>query len=741
MGTTWVNSFNINEPIYNEIRKMLTDFYKGIVDKHISLLHKVRQNPVEARKVLKYQTKIRDDATTAVQEFYKMSDNGVHHPNNWKIFIRSLFNSIVLNDALMVRLTVDKTNPRKMSDGVSSSMKIKQDRKARIKLDENGEPEGWYIGTNNDRFFNYISDIYLKNLNATERADFTNSSIEEKVTILNNYLRENKLYANGVRQPVQHTGGSIIRRILGFTEDAGDTLIAHVQDVAFNWIGDGDGDTVNIILFPRQDFTLKLAELLRSPALTNMQDASSDLNIFEHAPTTHPADYKGFVDTMVGSIKYNNAQGIVTNLKTVASVLEIKLGDNPIVLSDNTEINIIKAKDFVVMDYAPLNNDVTKDNIPAFASIVNKDGTEWTGTGKKYLKTIAHHERLMLLNAATDNTKEHLISKMWNIDLDAIIAKIYKRADGNPLTKEQIQLLKGLNKEFNYSTLRNGRDIKTRNKLEDNTWYGRAKALHDFLNGDKEYQLGMLNSRTKLKYSSLKFKDITISKELSVDEMLIIRPYEKMLEDSRIADNSKTSKSWGPISRSPLRFTNMKYQNTHFAAMNGIADIDGLNTKILKILELSKGVVTQETRQAVLSFINKFDPAWRTQLKQGRKTKAKNAKEPTSQIYNYDESMNEFLQPWLKEYKDLVRKHGEGFKIVFSYMALKGVGDVKRMNLFYPPEMFSPQVYKAYMESWEEAFFAMDTNTGEDITSSEKGKTTAQQRVTDVIQTNMRCIE
>ena len=98
----------------------------------------------------------------------------------------------------------------------------------------------------------------------------------------------------------------------------------------------------------------------------------------------------------------------------------------------------------------------------------------------------------------------------------------------------------------------------------------------------------------------------------------------------------------------------------------------------------------------------------------------------------------------LKKFKHSAKdfaKHGEAFKVVFSYMALKGIGDIKRMNLFYPPEMFNANVYSAYMESWEQAFFAVDKTTGEDVVSSEKGKTTAQQRVPDVIQSSIRCIE
>ena len=744
MGSTWVNSFNINEPIYNKIRKMLNNFYKTIVDGHIDTFHRVATDPDYARKWLRYQTQIRDDATTEVQELYKLSEYGIHHPSKWKIFRRSIFNGLILENALKVRLTIDKTNPRKLSNGASSSLKLKQDKLGRIKLDKDGTPEGWYVGVGNDRLFNYVSDIYLGKLQdkvgrenfAKERQDFIDSPMENKVNVLNAFLKDSPIMANGVRQPVQHVGGSIMRNILGFLPDVGDSLVAHVKDVAFQWIGDGDGDTVNINIFPSQEFSKELANLLKDKALANQQTATSDLNIFEHAATTHPGDYKGFVNTMLSAIKYNNGQGIMTNLKTVASVLELKLGGSPITFSDGTEVNVVKAKDFVVMDYAPLKQEVTKDDLPDFATIVNKDGSEYDGVGKKYLRTTAQHERLLLLNAATDNTKEHLISKMWKINFDTVVSLMYKRTDGNPLTNVQMQILKKLNQMFNYSKLRSGRDPKKNVKLEDDAWYRKAKSLYEFLTGDADYQLGLINQRTKPKKDKLSITGISINSEMTTDEMLITRPYEKMLKDF-----GKTQVS------SPIRYTENRVSNGHFNAMLGFsvegADIsyEGLNDKINKIIFDLGITVTQEMKNAARKYINEFDAAWRAHLNKSRKKKSKFAKEPTSQIYSYDEDMNTFIMPWEKQLNTNIEKYGEGFRLIASYLSLKGIGDVKRMNLLYKHTFYNPQVYDAYMKAWETIFFANDPNTGLNLMDSVRAKSTAARRVPDVTNLEGRCID
>ena len=743
MGSTWVNSFNINEPIYNKIRKKLNNFYKTIVDGHIDTFHKVATDPAYARKYLSYQTKIRDDATTEVQELYKKSPYGIHHPNNWKIFRRSIFNGLILENALKVRLTVDKTNPRKKSDGASSSLKLKQDKLGRIGLNKDGTPEGWYIGTGNDRIFNYVSDIYLDKLQnklssqefVEARQDYIDSPMENKVNILNAFLKDNPIMANGVRQPVQHVGGSIMRNILGFLPDVGDSLVAHVKDVAFHWIGDGDGDTVNINIFPSQKFSKELATLLKDKALANQQTATSDLGIFEHAPTTNPANYKGFVDTMLSAIKYNNGQGIMTNLKTVASVLELKIGDNPIKFSDGTEVNVVKAKDFVVMDYAPLKQDVSKEDLPDFATIVNKNGSEYDGVGKKYLRTTAQHERLLLLNAATDNTKEHLISKMWKIDFDSVVNLMYKRTDGLPLTTTQMQILKKLNQMFNHSKLRSGRDPRKNTRLEDDKWYQRAKDLYLFLTGDAEYQLGLINQRTNLKKDKLSITGININKEMTTDEMLITRPYERMIKDF---PNSQSS--------SPIRFSKNREANGHFNAVLGFSldnsDVkyEGLNDKIASIIKDEKISITIEMKEAARKFINEFDTAWRTHLAKGRKEKSKFAKEPTSQIYSYDENMFEFISPWEKQLQENIDTYGEGFRLVASYLSLKGIGDVKRMNLLYKSTFYNDKVYDAYMRSWETIFFANDPNTGLNLMDSIRSEATSKRRVPDVVHTEKGCI-
>ena len=444
----------------------------------------------------------------------------------------------------------------------------------------------------------------------------------EKTAILNRYLEENEIIALGSRQPIQHVGGVIIRRIKGILPDVGDSLVAHVKDVAFQWIGDGDGDTVNLSILPNNEKLKKLSSLLQSEALKNEQTATADLNIFKHAPKTHPASYNGFVDTMLSTISNTNGQGIATNIKTSASVMELKLGDNPITFTDNVQVKVVKNKDFVVMDYAPLNDDVTNEDIPDFARIVNKDGSKWDGVGKKYLRTTAQHERLLILNAATDNTKEHLITKMWNMNYDSMVARIFKRTDGKPLSDNHLKVLKNLIRFFNYSPIRNGRDPETRMKLEDKAWYQNIKQRYNFINSSSEQKSTTIINQTKLKKDKLAIKDINISDKLVVDEFLILKPFERMLNDMNIANSDKSLKSWGPFTGSPLRYKREKYENTHFAALDGRAfNKEGLNQKIV---ELTKDLnVTEESKEAARQYILKFDSAWSAHIKDGLKKKAK----------------------------------------------------------------------------------------------------------------------
>ena len=751
-GATWVNSFNINEPIYNNIRKKLINFYQGIVDNHIDVLHKVSTDPDYARNFLRFQTRIREDATNEIQSLSEISDRAVHHPAKWKIFRTSIFNSIILNNAMKVRLTLDRNNPTKITEGASSSFKLKSDILNRIKLNKKGIPEGFLVGAGNDRIFNYVSDLYMQslvskvndkfkddNLTAVQlreemskaRREFIDLNKNQKVNTLNAYLKENPIIANGVRQPVQHIGGSIFRPILGFLPDVGDALVAHPKDVTFQWIGDSDGDTVNLNIYPDQGLASEIMELLESKALENEQTATSDLNIFEHAENTHPGSYTGFVKTMLSAVQYNGGQGIITNLKTTASVLELKLGDNPIILEDGTEIKIIKSKDMVVMNYAPLKKDVTSKDLPAFAKIVNKDGSAYDGVGKKYLKTTAQHERLLLLNAATDNTKEHLLGKVWNINFDTEVKRIFKRVDGIDLTPKQIKALKEFKDIFNYSKIRSGRD-SLGNKLDDDAWYFKSKALYDFLTSDnKESQLQYINRL--MDRSKIKIKDITISKEMTVDEMLISRPYQKMLE------------FYGATNIiSPLRYSKNKTDLAHDAAISGFEDessgvkIQGLNQKLKAIQASLKFKGGKEVKEAARKFGNEFAAAWEQQLRDTITSKNKFAKEPTSQIYSYDESMNKFLIPYRETLKNQLEKYGEDFRLLFSYRALLGLGDVKRRNLLFPHDFYTPQIIDAYFTSWENVFFSKDKE-GLNILDSRRAVETARLRIPDVTNDKGRC--
>ena len=730
MGTTWANAFNINEPIYNEIRRKLINFYESIANEHIDKLHKVISDPEYAKKFFKSQTAIRDDATNEIQELFKMSDYGHHHLNIWKIIRRSLFNYSIINNALMGRISVDRTNPRKMTFGASTSLKIKQDILGRINLDKDDTPEGWYIGMGNDRMFSYISDLYLNKYADKEAKDiFRNSNTEERMEILNSFLQNNEILAKGVRQPVQHVGGAIFRKILGFLPDVGDSLVAHVKDVAFQWIGDGDGDTVNIIVFGNQSFAKEIRDLLKSEALVNQQTATSDLDVFEHSEQTSPASYKGFTETLTQTIKYANGQGIMTNLKTVASVLELKLGNNPIVLTNNSVINVIKAKDFVVMDYAPLKQNITEKDLPDFASIVNKNGSEYTGVGKKYMRTTAQHERLLLLNAATDNTKEHLIGKKWKIDFDKTMSFIFKKEDGSPLMPAEITLLKNLSNVFNYSKLRNGRHPVTGNKMEDNEWYDYAKIVSMFLNGTPEYQLGDIQQKVKLEKNKLNIKEITINNELTVDEMLITNPIKR--RERFTANDSESS--------TPLRYSKNRYDNANDYAMLGFKtsdsslEIKGLNDVFSDILKEEGIIVTQDLKNAVKDFSNKFDAAWRAQLNKADVSKVAKSKEPTAQMYSYDEDMNTFLAPYRKELESLSEQYGKGFKMLLSYRTFRGFGDVKRFNLLYPHDFMDAKVYDAYKKVWTEIFFVKDPNTGLNLMDSFTATPTAKRRVPDVV--------
>ena len=750
MGTTWANSFNIDEPVFNKIREKLFEIYTNIMDEHLKLLHEARNNPDTMRKLVRYHYRVLDDATTQVQKLMNLSKYGVHHPAIRKIFRPSIFNQLVLQGALKARISINRTNPNVVTNGVSTTAKLKQDKLGRIKLDKNGIPEGVMVGAGNDRLFNYIQDKFIEYQFRTtdfDRKGFLAQSFEIRTRQLNKFLKDTEIiYDMQIsRQPIQHDGGVVYRKILEILPDVGNSIVAHIQDVAYAWIGDGDGDTVNVSQLSSEKDTKELTNLLES-ARNVVPTFTSDLSKYKHAEPTNPLSYNGFTETLLSAVKYHNAQARVTNIKTIASIMELKLGDNPIILTDGVEIEVIKARDMVIADYAPLLDDYDTQDLPDFASIVDKNGKPWKeGAGEKYMKTMAAHARLDLLNAATDNVKEHLIGKMWGLTYDNMIGLMYKRKDGKPLEKEHIELLKKLNKFFNYSAIRNGRNKATQRKMTDSEFYAKTEGIYNFLKNPATGKEDILKNVIKLKNKKVGIESITISDKLVVDEVLLTRPYELMhLEANKLNGDSELP-SYGHISGTPLSFTDSKDRNTHFATINGFRseemNVPGLNDEISNIINaLPKGQkLTREVYNIAKEWVVKFDAAWRKQLNKGRNQKAKYQKEPTSQTYDYDKDMMEFMIPWEESFAKGMLRYGEAFRLAITYKMFIGIADIKRMNLFYEIDMINPAVYKTYMRIHETLFHAKDKN-GVDLMSSQIAKTTTDQRITDVIDRG-RCLE
>jgi len=735
LGTTWANSFNIDSPVINKLRDLIINEFKSILDRHLNTLHNIRTSPEYARKWLRYQTKVRNDLTDEIKTLYQKTEGfGIHHSMYWDVFKQSIFNSLILDGGMKAKIGIDKANPGKMSKGMSSSVKIKADMMDRIALDSDGNPEGVIVGVNNDRLFNYISDLYLQKVPAKDQDSFKQLMLLEKLPIINNFLSANEILLGNVRQPVQSPGGYVFRNVLSFNEDLGDVVLMHNKDVAYYLIADSDGDTANISIWPNQPVVKEIANLLKDKSLKVLMDTSSDLNIFEPSEKTNPGSYKGFTKTMLSSIQGFGGMGIITNLKTTAGVLELKLGDSVIKLDNGTDFTVIKALDYVTMDYAPLKDSVTEKDIPYFAKIVNKEGDKYDGVGKKYLRTTASHERLILLNAATDNTKEHLIISKWGISYDTVYTRMFKRVDGKEFNKPEIKVLKKLVSNFNYSSRRNGQTAK-KDKMDNVDFYRVSKEVYTFINqseeGRNDHTIGAINL-TFPPLKDVRLKEINISDKITVDEMLLSRPYEKFLDDKIIAEKSTKVKSWNGAESNPLEWSETFKKNINLHALYGYVsqeesnNIPGLNSQIQDMINirntLSKNIDVSNyanVKQAVKTFANEFDPLWRKALREAKGNKAKFTKSPTVLIYDYNDIMSKFVDSYKSKYNNLIKKHGELADMMLTWHMLDGLGQIENVQLYYPADFIHQQTMTAYMKTHEKLMHAFDNTTGLDLISSD----------------------
>ena len=174
-----------------------------------------------------------------------------------------------------------------------------------------------------------------------------------------------------------------------------------------------------------------------------------------------------------------NAQGVATNAVTFFEDMHYKgfkatIGGQSIIARD-------PHKDMVLMDYAPLNDDISQEYLDDLnlGKLVNKNGETWV-SGDKYLMTSPSKELGLILQGAVDHVKELLLHDWKYGGYDFLIPKMFVQDTGAPIGQKQSRTIaRLLRKELTYGGLRHGRDPDSRRSKSIESMFDDSKKMYD----------------------------------------------------------------------------------------------------------------------------------------------------------------------------------------------------------------------------------------------------------------------
>ena len=403
---------------------------------------------------------------------------GVHHPEIIQPLLQYIFNKFIRNGIYKGRQR-DKNN--------STYVYLKP--KAHLGIDK----DSFIIGRKNNVIWNKVKENYItwaheqstdENLTRQDVGNaFDNKSKAERLTILNDFLSTNPMHFQISRQPIAKVTGVRMYKLQEIAElPSSEAVYMNPEDVFETLDGDHDGDKVAVEYFDDDSVRNPLIKLSKSKAFRDA-DKIVDLDIFEKGAQFSIFSSEGVEESLKNSARTEGSQGAVTNAKSISSLLAFK--KLAIKTSDLISGWIVPRKSgdvFIVRDM-PLDRDVLfteKEKGKTYYDFIIQNGDEVvlqykddkgnmkttratkedivSGVdGTLLLKTNFGHFTSILLQAAVDDAKYGLLSKMQYDGFPWLAQRMFKREDGQALSKMHIWgAINPIYKYFNFSTIRWG---------------------------------------------------------------------------------------------------------------------------------------------------------------------------------------------------------------------------------------------------------------------------------------------
>ncbi len=370
-----------------------------------------------------------------------------------------------------------------------------------------------------------------------------------KDAMLNLNQRGKGVYLLIGRQPVYKANGVTLAKITNIVPSgAGNVIWIHPELAAGPLQADADGDaSIMQIMYFGENFKDEsvVNAMLNSKKAFDKRAGFSRVEYFKKGQRNFPATSKKSIyqaSSMLG--KGLASQGIFTNAINFFEDMHFKeikmnIGKQTIITRDPENSKVI-------MDYAPLNDDITQEmlNDARMGTLVNKQGKEWK-KGEKYLMTSPLTQLEILLQASVDHAKELLLYDWGYNGYDFIIPKIFVQENGSPIGIRQSRTIsRVLRKLLSYGNIRYGRDMDTRATKSIASMFDDSKSMYELgeLSGKERGKViaDLANSRrirfdkgekkSKLNKATLPIDEIIFNNKLTSIEKILSIPHKEMLK-------------------------------------------------------------------------------------------------------------------------------------------------------------------------------------------------------------------
>ena len=668
---------------FKKYQETLSNILFEQADRYSNLLMNATKDPKVLWEIVKYNFSDRAEAKLALRTFLGITKGkGIHLANNLTMLRPMIMNMLVVKGVLQGRTTPAKLNSLMDGGYKGSTYVMKPGRKV-----EEGKV---ILSADNATIFNDTVDKMLETFDDQGKKDFNELPYEDKVDAVNYWLEENNVAVLTYRFPLLQIVGLEPRMIQEFTKNEGNAIYHHINDTAIRLVGDNDYDKASVIVIKNEDL-----KIIQSFQQTNWykerKSVNADIGIFKKPDTfsfANPIELRRSIMTlMYGS----NSQGLATNLKNMASIISKKFGK--IEFNDGVTITPKKMTDKVIMNYAPLNDDITKYDIPDNARLVGYDSetrkwVDWNaGLGDKYLETTAEHEFLLIANAAVDITKSGMLTAKWGaVKYEWYLDRMF-HVEGK-LTKHHYKMITGtknspgLIKNYKFSALKKAQTPNSRDRMSFKLFMHALDGVRSRKDASPEALKKVIQEGVRItnaiqlkqtdgsyKQSALSIKDIEVINESTPTEEFLLR----------MADKFKDSFTPQDKVEAPLVYNEKREDMSHFLARRDLARYIAQDIKDGKIdaddLEIGQDIADR--------FADEFYP-------KNEEHEGQNVEETTNEevkekhIINKQARFDEDLYELLDKYNNELNDAGEQVRKVFTFNMLYGFKG--RANIKYLPD-------------------------------------------------------